>query len=349
MCLGKQNYNLEQDLLRYFKNTNTCKGQRVSKGKKLPNECTSAAYIAESKTGFKKVSSQKPGGRRKLKLRDSSRINVKRCGFNIHTIRANMARIPNNPLSTKLNNKVLDSASHPSALPQQQQLFHYSNLQSALHKTKEKPKGNGTEQIRSLLYLLESARSKSGKLRAITPSNQSSKLYTKKKTEIGQRKGSSSRGRIGQSRSRMARVRPERTQEDNYDTIEKIELSRSIKCNLKKSVKDTPYRTIAESVKGRNIVTKTVEVDTKPKFIVGGFMKAEDTKNKWRKYIDENAENCSTTTNKSSLLIGKVPYNTEEKEDNDSSSDEKLTVIEYECENNYDLICKSLQGQFNHC
>lgn len=335
MCLSKQNYNLEQDLIRYFKNSNTCKEQKA-KTKNPINDCATAVHITEPKNPFKRISSQKSGKSRKLKLRDSSRINVKRCGFNIHTIRANMARIPNNPLSTKLNNKALDCPSHPL---QPRQLFLYSNLQSAFHKSKEKTKGNGTEQIRSLLYLLESARSKSGKIRAITPSNQSSKLYTKKKMEVGPKKGSSSRGRGIHSKSRISRIRPEKTQEENYETLE---LSKSIKHCTKK--KDNPYKTIAES---RNIVTKTVEVDVKPKFIVGRYMKLEDTKSKWKKYIDENAENCSTTTNKSSLLIGKVPYNTEEKENSDSSSDEKLTVIEHECENNYDFICKSLQGSLN--
>eukprot|EP00826_Nyctotherus_ovalis_P064021 TRINITY_DN9386_c0_g1_i9.p1 TRINITY_DN9386_c0_g1~~TRINITY_DN9386_c0_g1_i9.p1 ORF type:complete len:256 (+),score=73.36 TRINITY_DN9386_c0_g1_i9:541-1308(+) len=253
-----------------------------------------------------------------------------------------MARIPNNPLSTKQDNKVPDSGNH--LLPKRQQPFLYSNLQSASHKGKEKTKGIGTEQIRSLLYLLESARTKSGKLRAITPSSQSSKLCTKKK-EIGQRKGSSSRGRVPQSRSRMSRMRPEKTQED-YETLGKSEFSRSIKCCAKKSVKDDPYRTIAEP-RSRNVVARTAEAEGRPRFIPGAFMKIENAKSKWRRYLDENAENCSTTTNKSSLLIGKVPYNTEEKEDSDSSSDEKLTVIEHDCENNYDLICKSLQKKFN--
>jgi hypothetical protein len=310
--------------MRYLKNSNTCKEQRV-KTKHPINDYT---ITVEQKNGFKRISSQKSGKCRKLKLRDSSHINVKRCGFNIHTIRANIARIPYNPLSTKLNNKLFDPP---------QQLFLYSNLQSALYKSGKK-KGNGTEQIRSLLNLLESARSKSGKLRAITPNNQSSKLYTKKKMEVGQRKGSSSRGHGTHSKSRMSRIRAEKTQEEKYDTLE---LSRNIKHCTRKNNKDDPYRT-----ESRNKVT--VEVDTKPKFIVSGYMKLEDTKSRWKRYIDENGENCSTTTNKSSLLIGKVPYNTEQKEDSDSSSDDKLTVIEHECENNYDLICKSLQERLNN-
>jgi len=124
---------------------------------------------------------------------------------------------------------------------------------------------------------------------------------------------------------------------------------------------EDPYNDIGRSGILKNIIktrngpinsSKTIDVDysiLKPAPPV--IPKGEDNKKRWRRYLEESTDNGSETTNKSSLLVGKTSLSTNmldnEEEKNDGvESEERLTVIENDCENDYDLICKSLQSKY---
>lgn len=65
---------------------------------------------------------------------------------------------------------------------------------------------------------------------------------------------------------------------------------------------------------------------------------------RWKKHFEESTDNGSTTTNKSSLLVGKSKYNLEAEDS--PSSDGSGTVIENDCDNDYSLLFESLQAKY---
>ncbi len=67
---------------------------------------------------------------------------------------------------------------------------------------------------------------------------------------------------------------------------------------------------------------------------------------RWKKHFEESADNGSTTTNKSSAFAGKANYS--EEKDDSCSDEERLTVIEKDCDNDYSLIFSSLQDNYNN-
>ena len=156
--MGGQNCNLEQEFLKCLKSIKSHKEQHSTKSKNIGNDNKNLNHNGDVKSSFKRNTSQKNGGTKKLKLRDSSRLNGKRCGLNVHTILSNMGHVP---VSVKQSDKSLDSGAC-SFIPQYQKAQQplYSNIQSVLRHSKIKAKENDTEQIRSLLYLLESARTR---------------------------------------------------------------------------------------------------------------------------------------------------------------------------------------------
>eukprot|EP00826_Nyctotherus_ovalis_P054097 TRINITY_DN7064_c0_g3_i2.p1 TRINITY_DN7064_c0_g3~~TRINITY_DN7064_c0_g3_i2.p1 ORF type:complete len:317 (+),score=73.04 TRINITY_DN7064_c0_g3_i2:79-1029(+) len=113
--------------------------------------------------------------------------------------------------------------------------------------------------------------------------------------------------------------------EGDYETFEgKASLAKS-NCNT--HANDDPYRVDIKPTAARNSASKTA------KSMASHLLKSEDTK-RWRKHLDDNGESCSTA-DKLSLHIDKAVH--------DDSSSDKLTVIENDCENNYDLIYKCLR------
>jgi len=97
-----------------------------------------------------------------------------------------------------------------------------------------------------------------------------------------------------------------------------------------------PYKINDRSIASRNDVCKTV------KSMANHLLKSEDTKKIWRKCLNDNVESCNTATEKQSLLIEKIA---QEEDNDDSNSEDKLTVIENDCDNDYELIYKCLQGK----
>eukprot|EP00826_Nyctotherus_ovalis_P004166 TRINITY_DN10870_c0_g5_i1.p2 TRINITY_DN10870_c0_g5~~TRINITY_DN10870_c0_g5_i1.p2 ORF type:complete len:208 (-),score=66.64 TRINITY_DN10870_c0_g5_i1:94-717(-) len=191
------------------------------------------------------------------------------------------------------------------------------------------------EQIKKLLHMLSGTKVGSA----------SGKIPSKKKV----RKGSSSSEYTPCSKSRVAKIRPAKPHKNHYETLvnslSKKVTKKNIECNFKKYGNEDPYKIMAESSKTRNGMAPSLRTENteKPKLAGKSFTK-EDEKHTWKKYIESSGELCSMTTNKSSAQIGRV-VSAEAKED--LSSDEALTIIENDCENNYDLICNTLEAKYS--
>jgi hypothetical protein len=124
------------------------------------------------------------------------------------------------------------------------------------------------------------------------------------------------------------------------NSLVKKKTKKPIECNFKKYGNEDPYKIIADSGKTRNGITAVSKTEHTAK-----TFNREDEKQIWRKYIENSGELYSMTTNKSSAQISKVIPSGECKE-GQVDSDEALTVIENDCENNYDLICNILEGNY---
>lgn len=118
-----------------------------------------------------------------------------------------------------------------------------------------------------------------------------------------------------------------------------IEDFTNAKFNTRKNIKKFKPVNLKKIESPYNIMTEPTTNNAKmSKMIALKLFKGENAK----KYINESTDNCSTTTNKSNSLIGK--YNMCDNDEYASkNSDDRLTIIEYECENNYELIYKSLK------
>ena len=190
-------------------------------------------------------------------------------------------------------------------------------------------KKNCKDQIKKLMHILSGTKV-------------NSKMSSKRK--VGQRRESSSSEYTPYSKSRVSKTRPSKPHKNNYETLVnslvKKKAKKPIECNFKKYGNEDPYKIIAESSKTRNGIAATSKTE-----YVGKIFTKEDEKQVWKKYIEGSGELYSMTTNKSSAQIGKVIPSGECKEDQ-VDSDEVLTVIENDCENNYDLICNTLEGNY---
>lgn len=268
------------------------------KSRNLVNVTASAAHVPEFKTNFKRVVSQEPAKHRKLKLKNSSRIAIKRNKFNIHTIK------PKIPSSTK-QEKSFGERSVIAAYPPNKR----PNIQICPSKNHEYDK---------LIKFLECTRSKFNKARPITPCSQLSKPGSRKNNfaEIVQNKS---------IRRKMCKDIPLKQHEGSYEIFDNKTSNNKLLNSVKFSKKeyDDPYK-IMQEVKG----SKQVQ-----------FLSTEDSKRLWKKYVN-NDDNCSTATGKLSSLIGRSVPNEE-----DSDSDDNVTVIENDCDNDYDLIYKCLQNR----
>lgn len=116
-----------------------------------------------------------------------------------------------------------------------------------------------------------------------------------------------------------------RCKEGDYETFEaKASLAKS-SCNT--HTNNDPYRVESKFAATRNNAAKTT------KSMASHLLRSEDSK-RWKKHLDDNGESCSTA-DKLSLLIDRPVH--------DNSSSDRLTVIENDCENSYDLIYKCLR------
>jgi len=169
-----------------------------------------------------------------------------------------------------------------------------------------------------LMRLLEFTHGKLNKSRPITPCGHFSKPFSRKSNfvEVAQNKS---------IRRKMCKDIPLKKHEPSYELLDtkisKSKLLNSVKFNKKEY--DDPYKIMPETKE-----TKQIQ-----------FMNSEDSKRLWRRYVN-NDDNCSTATDKLSSLMGRSVPNEEA-----SDSDDNITVIENDCENDYNLIYKCLQDK----
>eukprot|EP00826_Nyctotherus_ovalis_P045487 TRINITY_DN5040_c0_g2_i2.p1 TRINITY_DN5040_c0_g2~~TRINITY_DN5040_c0_g2_i2.p1 ORF type:complete len:315 (-),score=81.41 TRINITY_DN5040_c0_g2_i2:179-1123(-) len=263
------------------------------KTRNLVNATTSASHLAEFKTSIKRVVSQGSARHKKLKLKNPTRIPVKRSKFNIHTIKSK------EPSSTK-----------------QQEISLGERFAIAPHPPNRRPNiqispANNYEYD-NLIRLLECTRVKLNKSRPITPCGQFAKVRRNNVLEVVQNKS---------IRRNMCKGTSAKKHEASYELLDNKtnnnKFLNSVKFNMKEY--DDPYKLISES-------KQTM------------FMNSEDSKRLWKKHV--NDDNCSTATDKLSSLIGRSIPNEEV-----SDSDDNLTVIENDCDNDYSLIYRCLQNK----
>ena len=189
------------------------------------------------------------------------------------------------------------------------------------------------EQIEKMLNILDNSKVKG---RSNTPS---SKINIKKEEHA---KNPLPEGYVPCAKSRANKIRPIKPQKNQNEVIVNSMVNKPVikKCdyNFNKYGNEDPYKIIAEAKKSRNVISKTMDNLSKSKMTGKTFIKLDDKK-------EESRDNGSMTTNKSSLFVGKTTSSGEDKEE-EASSDGKLTVIEHDCENNYDLIFETLEGKY---
>ena len=193
-------------------------------------------------------------------------------------------------------------------------------------------------QIEKLLQILNNTKVKETKISSNTPNN---KMSTRIKTnQITQKRKSLSGNEYTPSgKSRLNKLNLIKSHKDQYNTlansfVHESSIVKTNKPNITKYVKEDQCK---KSSNSRNIVitvSKTVKSKVYP--LVGG----KNERKNWKEHIEDHKDICSMTTNKSSGLPGKATV----REEDECSSDDRLTVIEHDCDNNYDLICNSLEG-----
>lgn len=268
---------------------------------------TLESHASTGKSSSKHMSGQKG---KKVKSRDLSQLNGKRGSVNIHTVRSNAFK----GVSGKQRDKSLESAAnkHPTA----------SNLQLGDDMIRT--------QIRNMLQILENTKIKD---QSETPANQVKPVQRKLADNHRKDLSSGKHTPCGKSRARKAQVA--RTQE-NDSLSNKTTVLRNVQCNFARSVNPEAHRGAAKAAKNAGGKSASKERGKAQE-------KAVKAKELRKRCVKENVESYNVEVNRKSVAVVKMNPKDELEE---VSPEDKLTVIEHDCENNYDLICKSLQGKY---
>ena len=213
------------------------------------------------------------------------------------------------------------------------------------------------ELIQNLLQLLGTERAKSTKARSTTPNSGGLRHRTQRQQQALQHQILLSRAYTPSTRA--YRVNMKKPQDKQYETMGHTFLIKSNNNaspthnkSTERVLSEDPYKLIGglgnsrnRNIPLNNMIAHTVgEYSTRLKPAPPSFPKKDENAKKWRRHMEESTDNGSTSTNKSTLLVGAVALTGEDKDD-DLISEDRLTVVENDCDNNYDLIFKSLQGE----
>jgi len=231
--------------------------------------------------------------------------------LNLKRSSVNIHTVRSNAFKGKEREKSLESAANK----------HSSNLQLGDDTIKM--------QIKNMLQLLGSKKMKE---QSETPANQAKTLQ--KKLIAENKKNVLSGKHTPCAKSRTRNVQVSKTQENDSLNNRTIIL-RNVQCSFIKH--NNPDQHKAKPTK--STTTKNVSKEN-ARMVQEKIVRTKELR---KKCIKENVENNNIEVNRANIVIEKVNLKEELEE---VPAEDKQTVIEYDCENNYDLICKSLQTKY---